>query len=158
MINDALTAFNSAFRQVKDHAWTVGLVLLAVLVLKDQLLQLKTKYFDGHRLASSTTSKGTTGNSSTRSDREEAMRQARLRQQELLNERAKIAEVERKEKQAEERKKKIEKADAERKKAQGTGRTLMSEDESGGGGYNPMQPWSANSRGYRPARRQVRRG
>jgi len=160
MLNYAFSAFNSGFRILKEQSWTIGLVLLAVFVLKDQLWKLKSRYLDGKSISGSTQS----------SSREEEMRQARLRQQELLNERAEIAKAERKEKEKAEHELKRQRAQEKRQKELGTGRRLRdgassntnpnaSSDTAGsGGGYNPMQPWTANSSGYRPQRRQVNRG
>ena len=162
MINAALTAFNSGFRLLRAHVWTIGLVVLAAYVLKGQLLKLKSHFFEGKSIGVAT--------SSSSSNREEEMRKARERQQELLNERAKIAAAERQKKEKEERQKKAEEAKEQRKKERekelGRGRRLGDSGDSsdsaagGGGGYNPMQPWSAGTGGggYRAQRRQVNRG
>ena len=77
--------------------------------------------------------------------REEMLR-VRAQQQELANERAKIAAANRKEKEAleKERKNKVAKRDDSNK---GDGNTLGRGETPAG--YNPMQPWSATSRGYR---------
>ena len=164
MLNYAFSAFNSGFRILKEQSWTIGLVLLAVFVLKDQLWKLKSRYLDGKSISSS---------SAQSSSREEEMRQARLRQQELLSERAEIAKAERKEKEKAEHELKLQRAQEKRQKELGTGRRLRdgassnsdpnsfaSSDaaDGSGGGYNPMQPWTARSSGYRPQRRQVNRG
>ena len=76
------------------------------------------------------------------------MRQVRLRQQEIANERAKEAEKRRKQKEIEEkeRRKNVAKqsaADSFRKE------TTSTSGSGNSGGFNPMQPWTASSSGYR---------
>lgn len=176
MINAVLAAVNEAFRLARQHAWTVALVLAVLWVLKKRLRQLKVQYLDGHRIADSSTK----SSSSKEHDRQEAVRQARLRQQELLSARAPVAAAERKEQAAAERRERAERARREQRenieKKMGRGRRLGATDDdnnnsnsssgnggagsgSGGSGYNPMQPWTGNAGGgYRPARRTVQRG
>eukprot|EP00980_Cylindrotheca_fusiformis_P029794 scaffold23862_cov98-Cylindrotheca_fusiformis.AAC.2 len=69
----------------------------------------------------------------------------RQRQQELANERAKQAAIVRKEKEEKERERKNHAA----KKKTTSGDRLGGASEGRACGYNPMQPWTANSSGYR---------
>ena len=73
------------------------------------------------------------------------MLRIREQQQEIANQKAKEAAAKRKEKEAEERqrKNKVAQRDATNR---GEGRPLGGSDAAG---YNPMQPWSGTSRGYR---------
>ena len=75
------------------------------------------------------------------------MRQVRLRQQEIANERAKEAEKRRKEKEAMEQERRNNVAKQSTTIDSDSKRTDTAADS--GGGYNPMQPWTANSSGYR---------
>jgi len=75
-------------------------------------------------------------------DREEAMRKARERQQELLNDRSKIAAEEMKKKKLQEKERKNNAA-PKVKEETGSGHRL------GGSGYNPLQPSTGMSGGYR---------
>lgn len=81
-------------------------------------------------------------------DREEAIRKARERQQQLLNERSKIGEEEMKKKQAQEKERRNQIAKDKAKKEQGSGRRLGG---TSSGGYNPLQPSTGMSGGYRYA-------
>lgn len=94
------------------------------------------------------------------------LRRVRELQQERTDELARIAAQERKKKAEEERKRKN--SVAKQREGRG-GRRLGSGDQdsnttttttqafhnSRGSGYNPMQPWSAGTGGYRPARRST---
>ena len=76
------------------------------------------------------------------------MLRIREQQQEIANQKAKEAAAKRKEKEAEERqrKNKVAQRDTTNK---GEGRPLGGSSSDAGGGYNPMQPFSGTSRGYR---------
>lgn len=104
------------------------------------------------------------------SDRNTDIQRIREMQQERATKQALEAEKERKIKQAEERKRRNEIAQDKWKRG---GQVLGGDDErpkrrkpqssssdrsSAASGYNPMQPWTSNTSGYRPARRNVSRG
>jgi hypothetical protein len=117
----------------------------------------------GQVLSQGTTRTTTTSSISTtprKLSREEEIRQVRLRQQEIANQRAKEAEKQRKEKEAQERERRNPiaqskpfeggsggKPDLAKKKP--TTSSSNSGSGHGGGEYNPMQPWTASSSGYR---------
>ena len=78
------------------------------------------------------------------------MRRVRLAQQEAAHKRALEAAKEHKEKEREiKHKKNVSVAHSKTK-----GGDRLGKDN----GYNPMQPFSGNTQGYRPARKSVRRG
>jgi hypothetical protein len=93
------------------------------------------------------------------SSREEEIRQVRLRQQEIANQRAKEALKLRKEKEAAEKERRnsviIQKHLNGGRRIDGVGESKdssganESNNDNSGGGYNPLQPWTANSSGYR---------
>lgn len=95
----------------------------------------------GHVLAASSAA------STNATSRGEELRQVRLRQQEIANQRAQEAAKLRKEKEAQEKDRKNHVA----KKRPTGGDTLGkgSSAASRGGGYNALQPWSSQSSGYR---------
>jgi hypothetical protein len=91
---------------------------------------------------------GPTNNPNRAQCLEQDMRRVRLAQQEAAQKRALEAAKENKEK---EREKKHEKNLAAPKKYSG-------DRLEGNTGYNPMQPSSGNTRGYKPVRKTARRG
>jgi hypothetical protein len=80
--------------------------------------------------------------------REEELRKVRLRQQELATERALEAAKLKAEKDAQERQRKnnVAKKTSESGKKLGGGNSTTGQSSQG---YNPMQPWSGHSSGYR---------
>lgn len=98
----------------------------------------------GHVLSASSAA------STNATSRGEELRQVRLRQQEVANQRAQEAAKIRKEKEAEERDRKNHVA---KKRPTGGDRLGSTEaSSSASGGYNPMQPWSSQTSGYRYVR------
>lgn len=94
--------------------------------------------------------------SATPSSREEEMRKVRLRQQEIANQRALVAEKLRKEKEAAEKARKnqviLQKHLDGGRRMDGVGEDGKKKDDGDDnkkGGYNPLQPWSAGSSGFR---------
>ena len=84
--------------------------------------------------------------------REEELRQVRLRQQELATERALEAAKLKAEKDAQERQRKnnvAKKTSQGGNKLGGSGSNSNSSSGQGPQGYNPMQPWTGHSSGYR---------
>jgi len=151
----------------------------AIAVLLGIVWFVKTRYSNGalskgyvlsqDRAQSSSTSSKKSSNSNGGLSREEEIRQVRLRQQEIANQRAKEAEERRKQKEAEEKERKNHVA---KKKPPTDGERLgngsmtgsnkkkskSSSDNSsgGGGGYNPLQPLASHTSSYRPTRRNIR--
>lgn len=134
MINQALIVFNKAFRQVKEYAWPIVATLLVIYFLNEQWTHYKQRYIGGNSLVGSTTNTGSStttaisGSTSSEGgvvvDHQEALRQARQRQQEIQNERAQQAAEERKKKIVEERHRKVQEVDDEYEKKMGTGKRL----------------------------------
>jgi len=85
------------------------------------------------------------------------MRAVRLRQQALADERAKEAAKKRKEKEAQEKARKNSVLQ-KKKKDEGGDKVGGNEKKLNACDFNPMQPWSAGTGGYRAQRRTVRRG
>jgi hypothetical protein len=78
------------------------------------------------------------------------MLRVRAQQQEIANQKAKETAAKRKEKEAEERERKnkvAQRDDTNKDKGMALGRSSAS--SASPAGYNPMQPWSGTSRGYR---------
>jgi hypothetical protein len=122
----------------------------------------------GYVLAKDPATNATNSSRNNGISRDEELRQVRLRQQEIANERAKEAAKLRKEKEEAERerknnvaKKKPPSGDGERL---GTGSLNDNDNQaitkrkkkmdttsnsSSSGGYNPMQPWTSHASGYR---------
>jgi hypothetical protein len=97
----------------------------------------------GYSLSSPTAS---VNNTST-TDRQEEMRAVRAQQQDIANQRAVVAAKQKHEKQQQERARKNSVAQASTAAA-GAGSRLGGEG-SKGDGFNPMQPWTGSTGGYR---------
>lgn len=154
-INQAITGLNSGIDAVVAYIQANGMAILALLavayffrssVAANPVLAANAGAGGGHVLSASSAA------STNATSRGEELRQVRLRQQELANQRAKEAEKIRKEKEAAEKDRKNHVA-----KKRPTGGDTLGRGSSGGG-YNPMQPWTSQTSGYRPARRTVNRG
>lgn len=96
-------------------------------------------------LVSSTKDKESYTPAMTAEQRREEMRRVREQQQEIARQKALEAEKKRKEKEAAEKKRRNEVALSDAKSAKASDVPPPNE-------YNPMQPWSGTSRGYRYVR------
>ena len=136
-INQAASVLNKGIDTAVDYVkenW-VGLVVLLGIAhfLRNYSAKSSTGYKVGY--ASPTKSVNKSG--------DDKLRQARLRQQELADEQAKITRAARKEK---ERLEKARKNDLDGKKNTDP---IKKTTAAAACEYNPMQPWSANSTGYK---------
>jgi len=168
VINDGIRFINSSIDACTDYIKgnAIQLVIIAGLIyyLKNSVGKKSQGYTLNQSRPAATSSSDTDAssccdaclesstNTTTLQPRDSSLMAVRERQQELANQRAQEATKLRKEKQDQERDRKNQVA---KKKPPKGGDVL------GGGGsceYNPMQPSTGNSSGYRPARRTARKG
>lgn len=143
---------DAATEYLVENWVAIGCLLIVVYYFRSQYLT------GGYRLPSS----GVEGSKKSLSAKEEMLR-VRERQQEIANERAKQAPIERKQKEEEERKKR--KDDAALRKAENSKQRLgdatsgMNNDtttsRARSSGRNPLQPFASNTSSYRPPRRSA---
>jgi len=149
-----MTTNLSPFQQIlvyfQENGWSIIFLLIAMFYFKSNVLE---PFMNRRETRIDQTS------DRTMRMREEMMK-VRLEQQEEANRKAIEAQKLREEKEREEQKRKNESALSETKKKKPLKPILTSSSRrlTDSGGYNPMQPWTSNSSGYRPARRQTRRG
>eukprot|EP00538_Stauroneis_constricta_P011902 CAMPEP_0119556768 /NCGR_PEP_ID=MMETSP1352-20130426/8615_1 /TAXON_ID=265584 /ORGANISM="Stauroneis constricta, Strain CCMP1120" /LENGTH=171 /DNA_ID=CAMNT_0007603761 /DNA_START=75 /DNA_END=590 /DNA_ORIENTATION=- len=168
-INDAIRAVNYGIDVVveylKGNAVAIGGLLVVVYVYKNYVSKNQAMG-QGYTLSSSSqqaSSSSTRGiafmSTSSAADedasRAEKMRLVRLRQQEIATERVKQAALLRIRMEAAERKRKN---DINGRKKKKSGDAVGGSSSSAASGYNPMQPGSSGTGGYRAQRRTVRRG
>jgi len=164
-VNYIIVEINHGFDYVKSNAMQIGFIVFVIYFIKTKLMT------NTGGLALNSTNRGSfltrgTSSSNNNKSREEDMRRVRLQQQELLTKRAIEAEKERREVENEKKLKKLQlDKDKAGKNTVGDGGTnskkkkknsISSNGQSNG--YNPMQPWSSSSGGYRAPRRKVNRG
>lgn len=141
-INDFATKINSGINYLKGNAMPIVILLGIIYYVKSKVIKAG---------GASSFIKSKKSNPNRTKNLNEDMRRVRLQQQEIAMERAKVAAVERKAEEAEKKKKK-------NLKTHGTSSSKGDGTKLGKADYNPMQPWSSNTRGYRPARRNANRG
>ncbi|GKY98460.1 hypothetical protein MPSEU_000803300 [Mayamaea pseudoterrestris] len=154
-LNQLALLINGAFRAIKTNAFPVVLALAFVYLFREPVIRTI------HDVRDRFITRG--GGSQALKQRtpvdeqhyREEMLRIRAAQQEIANEKAKEAAAKRKEKevQEKERRNKVAKPDD---KGLGSGNTLgRGQPTLNATVFNPMQPWSGTSRGYRPARRTM---
>jgi len=149
-----MTTLHSAFQDgllyLQENAWSITGLLIVLFYVKAKFLEPALNNRQNRRDQSS---------DRTMRMREEMMK-VRLEQQEEANKKAIEAKKIRAEKEREEQTRRNENStnvDKKKKPLKPIGSSSGSSLRDGGG-YNPMQPWTSNSSGFRPARRQTRRG
>ena len=143
-INQAAAQLNHALTFLHNNMLAIGLCVGVLLFLRSRVVVRKPT---GTALAASSSSRD--------------LRRVRLQQQEELQQKSRQAAKLRKAKQEEEKKRRNEVAlkklpgpgrrldESDSKKNKSTTSTTSSTTSRSSGGYNPMQPWSGASRGYR---------
>mmetsp|Transcript_3544 Transcript_3544/g.4245 ORF Transcript_3544/g.4245 Transcript_3544/m.4245 type:complete len:152 (+) Transcript_3544:59-514(+) len=151
-----MTTLNSAIQEgllyLRENAWSILGLLIVLFYAKSKFLEPALYNRQNSRDQNS---------DRTMRMREEMMK-VRLEQQEEANKKAIEAKRIREERERKEQTRRNESpTNADKKKKKKPLKPIGSSSSSrlqDGGGYNPLQPWSSNSSGYRPARRQTRRG
>lgn len=174
VLNDILRSVNYGIEQARSNAWYIFLLIISIYLVRDQFKKLSYRA-SGITLGTSGNSTDRTTKSIARNTREEEMHQARLRQQEILNQKAKEALEQRREllkkkamnddpssepKQSNDGKSQTTSTTKKHSAKQSSKTTTSKPKTTPTPGYNPMQPWSASASGgtYRPSRRANPRG
>jgi len=165
-INDGIRFINKSIDTFSDYIKenAVQLIIIGALIyyLKNSWKQQSQGYTLNQSRPAATNSNVTSKEDSCDScdcqnnpprSRDGHLMAVRERQQALANQRAQEAAQVRKEK---EKKEKDRKNHVAKNKEKGGDR--LGGDSGATCSYNPMQPWTGHSNGYRPARRSTRRG
>jgi hypothetical protein len=126
---------------VKENAFKLAVLLAIAYYIRNNILPNRLN--PAKRL-----SNDSKANSSSK-NRKEELRLVRERQQQIANERAKQADILRKEKEKKEKERKNNVAKEKKKKTQGDRLGGTNAFDGSSCTYNPLQPWSSNSTGYR---------
>ena len=123
-------------------------VILLNIIAGRTKMRKDPKSSQGHVLSSG----GQEAKPATHSSHQEEMRQVRLRQQELANDRAKEAAKRRKQKETEERERRnhiAKKKPPTNGNRLGDGRSNSKNNGGNSSGRNPLQPWASSTASYR---------
>lgn len=150
-LNIALSYANDGIRELQENAFWVAVGIILVLHVKRVLSDRRRRSTHVMPTGYSVSMNGSTRVKSKDEIREE-MRRVRLQQQEQAYATSQEAEKKRKEKEAAERERKnkcAKPADPEGGSRLGRGGDGSNPSQTVSAGYNPMQPWTSHSRGFR---------
>jgi hypothetical protein len=151
VVNRILSSMNGGIRVMQEHGFWIAVALVCVVYARRAVDQHRKRQARRDHYAGIVATMGE--REKTEEQIREDLMRVRLRQQEIANEKAQEAEKIRKEKEAKDR----ERRNACAKPSDPKGGTKLgggsgsspSSTPTTSSGYNPMQPWSSNGRGYR---------
>jgi hypothetical protein len=149
VLDMALSYANDGIRALQANAFWVAVGIIMAMHIKQVLRERRSTQ---PLQAGYSVSTNPSAREKSKDQVREEMRRVRLHQQELANAMSQEAEKKRKEKEAMERERKnqcAKPADLKGGSKLGGGGEGSSSLQTASAGYNPMQPWTSQSRGFR---------